>query len=216
MRSKARPRSTATRPRRHRARDDRSGQDSSNRGACKWGHVPRQTPAVVQTRPRATAGSGGPHCTTARRAAPGGRLRHAKLIGLNEISRSSSLRSWPAYAPRSSAWRTLAIFASPITGPRPSTSEAKAAKNAACRLRLNPCRSSKRTSIAAPSAFQVVLSAKQATAPRPCRDGPRDHRYCRVTTHFSNLADRMEGGIPIRRSPRSASRIVLPSSSICA
>ena len=33
MRSKARPRPTAPRPRRHRARNDRSGQDSSNRGA---------------------------------------------------------------------------------------------------------------------------------------------------------------------------------------
>jgi hypothetical protein len=70
MRSKARPRPTATRPRRHRARNDWSGQDSSNRGAYKWGHVPRQTPAVVQTRPRATAGNGGSNCTTARRAAP--------------------------------------------------------------------------------------------------------------------------------------------------
>ena len=39
MRSKERPRPTATRPRRHRAGNDRSGQDSSSRGACKWGHV---------------------------------------------------------------------------------------------------------------------------------------------------------------------------------
>jgi len=31
------------------------------------------------------------------------KVRNAKLIGLNEISRSSSLCSWPAYAPRSSA-----------------------------------------------------------------------------------------------------------------
>ena len=43
MRSQAQPRPTATRPRRHRACNDRSGQDSSNRGACKWGHFPRQT-----------------------------------------------------------------------------------------------------------------------------------------------------------------------------
>ena len=34
------------------------------------------------------------------------KVRNAKLIGLNEISRSSSLCSWPAYAPRSSASRT--------------------------------------------------------------------------------------------------------------
>ena len=83
MRLKARPRPTPTRPRRHRARNDRSGQDSSNRGACKWGHFPRQTPAVVQTRPRATAGSGGPHCTAAgqkNRAAPGGRLRQLAVV----------------------------------------------------------------------------------------------------------------------------------------
>src|SRR5258705_4809581 len=46
MRSKARPRPTATRPRRHRARNDRSGQDSSNRGACKWGHVPDKLPPL--------------------------------------------------------------------------------------------------------------------------------------------------------------------------
>ena len=42
----ARPRPTATRPRRHRARNDRSGQDSSNRGACKWGHVPDKLPPL--------------------------------------------------------------------------------------------------------------------------------------------------------------------------
>ena len=117
------------------------------------------------------------------------KVRNAKLIGLNEISRSSSLCSWPAYAPRSSASRTLAIFAPPITGPRPSTSEAKAARNAACRLRLNSCRSSRRTSIAAPSGFQVVLSAKQATAPRPCRDGPRDHRYSSGVTANESPAE---------------------------
>ncbi len=45
------------------------------------GTRPRQTPAVVQTRPRATAGSGGPHCTTARRAAPGGHLRQLAVFG---------------------------------------------------------------------------------------------------------------------------------------
>jgi hypothetical protein len=37
-----------------------------------------------------------------------------------------------------------------------------------------------------------------------------------LTAHFSNLADLMEGGVPIRRSPRSASRIVLLSSNIRA
>ena len=37
-----------------------------------------------------------------------------------------------------------------------------------------------------------------------------------LTAHFSNLADLMEGEVPIRRSPRSASRIVLPSSNIRA
>ena len=46
MRSKPRPRPTATRPRRHRARNDRSGQHSSNRGACKWGHVPDKLPPL--------------------------------------------------------------------------------------------------------------------------------------------------------------------------
>jgi len=85
--------------------------------------------------------------------------------------------------------RTLAIFAPPITGPRPSTSEAKAARNAACRLRLNSYRSSRRTSIAAPSGFQLVLSAKQATAPRPCRDGPRDHRYSSGVTANESPAE---------------------------
>src|SRR6476620_8052377 len=117
------------------------------------------------------------------------KVRNATLIGLNEISRSSSLCSWPAYAPRSSASPTLAIFAPPITGPRPSTSEAKAARNAACRLRLNSCRSSRRTSIAAPSGFQVVLSAKQATAPRPCHDGPRNHRYSSGVTANESPAE---------------------------
>ena len=95
-----------------------------------------------------------PQCKPCWRLWRGTKVRNAKLIGLNEISRSSSLCSWPAYAPRSSASRTLAIFAPPITGPRPSTSEAKAARNAACRLRLNCCRSSVSTSIAAPSGFQ--------------------------------------------------------------
>ena len=85
--------------------------------------------------------------------------------------------------------RALAIFAPPITGPRPSTSEAKAARNAACRLRLNSNRSSRRTSIAAPSGFQLVLSAKQATAPRPCRDGPRDHRYSSGVTANESPAE---------------------------
>ena len=136
-----------------------------------------QFPDVTETSIRCQGSP--PHRSESPAGDCGSRRRfETPLIGLNEISRSSSLRSWPAYAPRmSSASRTLAIFAPPITGLRPSTSEAKAARNAACRLRLYSCRSSRRTSIAVPSGFQVVLSAKQATAPRPCGDGPRDHRY---------------------------------------
>ena len=46
MRSKARPRPTATRPRRHRARNDRSGQDSSNREHANGDTFPDKLPPL--------------------------------------------------------------------------------------------------------------------------------------------------------------------------
>jgi len=97
MRSKARPRPTATRPRRHRARNDRSGQDSSNRRACKWGHVRATNSHCCPDARACSAGSGGPHCTTARRAAPGGRPRQLAVIRWGRLSAASGSRCcWPA------------------------------------------------------------------------------------------------------------------------
>ena len=79
MRSKARPRPTATRPRRHRARNDRSRTGFFESRSMQMGtDVPRQTPAVVQTRPRATAGSQVP-CE--RRKDVLGRLRIGRHTG---------------------------------------------------------------------------------------------------------------------------------------
>ena len=59
-------------------------------GDRSWpGRSPRLSPA--------------PQCTPCWRLWRETKVRNAKLIGLDEISRSSSLCSWPAYAPRSSA-----------------------------------------------------------------------------------------------------------------
>jgi hypothetical protein len=133
-------------------------------GDRSWpGRSPRLSPA--------------PQCKPCWRLWRETKVRNAKLIGLNEISRSSPLRSWPAYARRSSASRTLAIFRTTDNRAATIHVRGKGGKERSVPIEADSCRSSRRNSIAAPSGFQVVLSAKQATAPRPCRDGSRDHRY---------------------------------------
>jgi len=56
----------------------------------------------------------------------------------------------------------------------------------------------------------ATLTPSSFAAKQPVRKPPW------LTAHFSNLADLMERRGPHPRSPRSASRIVLPSSNIRA
>ena len=63
----------------------------------------RRTPRRRSSQGRSPRLSPAPQCKSCWRLCCETKVRNAKLSGLNEISRSSSLCSWPDYSPRSSA-----------------------------------------------------------------------------------------------------------------